>query len=200
MTSRRKAIENIFKTGTLMGFGGLLWGSGANEAAETELALRPPGAFEKDKDFVQACIKCGKCVEVCPNRANVPVPSVNGFKNPFQIIHLDDWCNECGNCATFCPHDGKPYMDKFTLFSGKDEFDNSSNPGMWLNEDDISFRGLVRFNDRTADIVYGKQKNSVEFGVDFQSLAEEDIKHLNALIDSILIENSFLLPARRNGT
>ncbi len=66
MTSRRKAIENIFKTSTVMGFGGLLWGSGANEAADTELVLRPPGAFEVDKDFVQACIKCGKCVEVCP--------------------------------------------------------------------------------------------------------------------------------------
>jgi ferredoxin-type protein NapG len=66
MTSRRKAIENIFKTGTFMGFGGLLWGSGAKEAADTELALRPPGASQKDKEFVQACIKCGKCVEVCP--------------------------------------------------------------------------------------------------------------------------------------
>ena len=66
MVSRRKAIENLFKTGTLMGFGGLLWGSGASEAADTELALRPPGAFQNDEDFVQACIKCGKCVEVCP--------------------------------------------------------------------------------------------------------------------------------------
>ncbi len=66
MTSRRKAIEKIFKTGTMLGFGGLLWGTGAKQAAETELVLRPPGAFQEDKDFVQACIKCGKCVEVCP--------------------------------------------------------------------------------------------------------------------------------------
>ncbi len=66
MTSRRKVIENIFKTSTFMGFGGLLWGSSADEAADTELALRPPGASQKDRDFVQACIKCGTCVEVCP--------------------------------------------------------------------------------------------------------------------------------------
>ncbi len=66
MASRRKVIENLFKSGAFMGFGGLLWGSAAGNAAETELALRPPGAFENDRDFVQACIKCGQCVEVCP--------------------------------------------------------------------------------------------------------------------------------------
>jgi len=187
--------------------------SGEERPSISELLLRRGKYYPSDKEAdddlrakneAERCLHCdlicNKCVEVCPNRANVPVPSVNGFKNPFQIIHLDDWCNECGNCATFCPHDGKPYMDKFTLFSGKDEFDNSSNPGMWLNEDDNSFHGLVRFNNKTADLVYGKQKSSIEFGRDFQSLAEEDIKHLNALINSILMENSYLLPARRNGT
>ncbi|MEN8191535.1 MAG: ferredoxin-type protein NapG [Bacteroidota bacterium] len=66
MTSRRKAIEDLFKTGTLMGLGGVLWGTGANEAADTELTLRPPGASEIDKEFVQECTKCGVCVEVCP--------------------------------------------------------------------------------------------------------------------------------------
>ena len=68
MDTRRKAIEKLFKAGTALGFGGFLWGITANEAANAELALRPPGAFEDGDDFVQACIKCGKCVEVCPRK------------------------------------------------------------------------------------------------------------------------------------
>jgi len=77
---------------------------------------------------------CNKCVEVCPNRANIPVP-VEGFRDAFQVVHIDAYCNECGNCATFCPWDGRPYTDKPTVFSLKEDFENSSNPG-WLVEGD----------------------------------------------------------------
>lgn len=82
---------------------------------------------------------CDKCVEVCPNRANVvyfvepvawevPVVSLREGKlevvrrEPFrveqrrQIIHIDDFCNECGNCATFCVHRGDPAKEKPRLF------------------------------------------------------------------------------------
>ncbi len=41
---------------------------------------------------------CSKCVDVCPNRANVSI-AVPGFQNRFQTLHLDAYCNECGNCA-----------------------------------------------------------------------------------------------------
>src|SRR6185369_3611145 len=51
---------------------------------------------------------CNKCVDVCPNRANIAIP-VPGFKDRFQILHVDAYCNECGNCATFCPWQGRPY-------------------------------------------------------------------------------------------
>ncbi len=54
---------------------------------------------------------CSKCVDVCPNRANVSI-AVPGFENRFQTLHLDAYCNECGNCAQFCPWQGKPYKDK----------------------------------------------------------------------------------------
>lgn len=91
---------------------------------------------------------CNKCVEVCPNRANVPV-DVRGcelFEDPFQIVHLDAFCNECGNCATFCNHQGKPYKDKFTIFSRKDDFENSTNDGFYHEMDRIVLRleGKIR--------------------------------------------------------
>ena len=72
----------------------------------------------KDMDFfkreAERCLECSyfcnKCVDVCPNRANVAIDmrSWQIFDDPFQIVHIDAYCNECGNCATFCPHSGAP--------------------------------------------------------------------------------------------
>jgi len=76
---------------------------------------------------------CNKCVDVCPNRANVAVDvrSLGMFDNPFQIVHLDAYCNECGNCETFCPYSGGPYKKKFTIFSDKESFEKSENSGFY---------------------------------------------------------------------
>jgi putative selenate reductase len=77
---------------------------------------------------------CNKCVEVCPNRANLAIP-VSGFEDDNQIIHLDGLCNECGNCETFCPYDGAPYKDKLTLFwSEEDMLANKNNGFLLLQE------------------------------------------------------------------
>ena len=82
---------------------------------------------------------CSKCVDVCPNRANVSI-AVPGFQNRFQTLHLDAYCNECGNCAQFCPWQGKPYKDKLTVFSLEQDFINSSNPGFYLDNGKVSIR------------------------------------------------------------
>jgi putative selenate reductase len=88
---------------------------------------------------------CDKCVEVCPNRANVayrtepidvavPVLADRGgtltevgtdrvrIAQARQILHVDDLCNECGNCTTFCVHDGEPYRAKPRLFLHRSPF------------------------------------------------------------------------------
>jgi putative selenate reductase len=74
---------------------------------------------------------CLRCVEVCPNRANValPVPQNGVFKQAIQIVHLDDLCNECGNCGFFCPYDGRPFIDKPTLFRDAAALRSSGNAG-----------------------------------------------------------------------
>jgi len=90
-------------------------------------------------------VLCNKCVDVCPNRANIPI-AVNGiFKNNFQILHLDDLCNECGNCETFCPHTGAPYKDKITLFANEERFIDSKNEGFFFS-DGCDFV-TIRFNN-----------------------------------------------------
>ena len=76
-------------------------------------------------------IFCGICIGVCPNRANVKV-EIQGVP---QIVHIDCICNECGNCASFCPQNGRPYRDKFTIFSCEEDFADSENPGFLRTND-----------------------------------------------------------------
>lgn len=82
---------------------------------------------------------CSKCVDVCPNRANISI-AVPGFQNRFQTLHLDAYCNECGNCAQFCPWQGRPYKDKVTVFSLAQDFENSTNPGFYIENSKVSVR------------------------------------------------------------
>ncbi|HPY44754.1 MAG TPA: putative selenate reductase subunit YgfK [Sphaerochaeta sp.] len=101
------------------------------------------GFARREADRCMECSYiCNKCVDVCPNRANVPIDLRNTglFDNPFQILHLDAFCNECGNCETFCPYDGGPYKKKFTLFSRRDDFENSTNSGFLVEDGSILIR------------------------------------------------------------
>jgi putative selenate reductase len=113
---------------------------------------------------LQCQILCDRCVEVCPNRANlairVPIIDVrlpiltaegselkaNGeehvtISQERQILHIDDLCNECGNCSTFCTHDGgRPYADKPRLFLRRDDFEAESDNAWYVEKDAISRR------------------------------------------------------------
>ena len=82
---------------------------------------------------------CNKCVGVCPNRANVAL-DIPGFHERYQVLHLDAYCNECGNCARFCNWESKPYKDKLTIFSLMEDFENSTNTGFFVNNEDVWVR------------------------------------------------------------
>ena len=94
---------------------------------------------------LQCATRCDKCVEVCPNRANlwylvkprsVSLPRyrcADGALVPSgaetftvtqtrQIVHVEELCNACGNCTTFCVHRGKPFEDKPRLCLTEDGF------------------------------------------------------------------------------
>jgi putative selenate reductase len=126
---------------------------------------------------------CNKCVEVCPNRANIAIP-VKGsgrLRDPFQIIHLDAFCNECGNCGTFCPWDGKPYKDKFTLFSLQEDFANSENEGFLLENETLH----IRFADEIWKINRADLSRWMEKGEGFQQAGE--------LIEAVMSSHKYLL-------
>jgi putative selenate reductase len=93
---------------------------------------------------------CGKCVDVCPNRANIAI-AVPGFKDRFQTLHVDAYCNECGNCASFCPWQGRPYKDKVTIFSLRQDFENSTNAGFLVEGSAVRVRQGERVYDLSID-------------------------------------------------
>lgn len=144
-----------------------------------------------DKDFEQnealrcndCSYLCNKCTEVCPNRANVAI-DVRGyeeFEDPFQIVHIDAYCNECGNCANFCNHMGRPYKDKFTIFSRRDDFEDSLNSGFLLEGEKV----LIRFDGKVC-----------EYEIDSEGLVSGDIdERVKALIQIIVEDYNYLLGA-----
>jgi putative selenate reductase len=155
--------------------------------------LREKNALRESHRCLQCSGVCNKCVETCPNRANIgvrfsPVPmsapllkpnplspddhrggSVTGqnmgVEQTIQILHLDDFCNDCGNCETFCPHRGKPYRDKPTLFSGKKSFLQSENSGFYLalKRDGHQYHFVCRVDEQLFDMEMDYRLNTLLF-------------------------------------
>lgn len=66
--------------------------------------LRPPGVASESK-FLADCIRCGKCGEVCPNRAINFFSFENGLASldtPY-IIPREQACILCMKCGDICP-------------------------------------------------------------------------------------------------
>ena len=114
-------------------------------------------AREEAARCLQCQILCDRCVEVCPNRANITlhVPPVSidlplvaarsgaletvgtervSIVQDRQILHVDDLCNACGNCATFCTHDGRPYIDKPRLFLSREDYEAETDNALRIEE------------------------------------------------------------------
>lgn len=134
----------------------------------------------------QRCLECtylcNKCVDVCPNRANVAIDTREGeydFEDPFQVIHLDAYCNECGNCKTFCPHLGAPYLDKFTLFSRLDDFESSKNSGFYLEDEKL----YLRLDGTIFEIEIDEEGN----------LSQEIPEEVESLLNTIFKDYGYLL-------
>ena len=131
--------------------------SAAERTEEISAKKAVLGSAGNEQDEPSRCLECdlicNKCVEVCPNRANVAIQTKRGiFKDINQVIHLDALCNECGNCTTFCPHDGAPYLDKFTLFHSHDDFIESKNNGFLITDKDGKKEIEVRYKGEVAKL------------------------------------------------
>jgi len=66
--------------------------------------LRPPGALE-EAEFNQVCSRCGRCIQVCPNRALWPLDARYGaadLETPVLVPRIGR-CDLCMACQEICP-------------------------------------------------------------------------------------------------
>ena len=66
--------------------------------------LRPPGALA-ESEFLQACIRCGQCAQVCPNDCIKFFDDEEGIaaRDTPYIIPRDKACILCMKCGDVCP-------------------------------------------------------------------------------------------------
>ncbi|MEA3453593.1 MAG: putative selenate reductase subunit YgfK, partial [Candidatus Caldatribacteriota bacterium] len=166
--------------------------------------LIPPKISEDDRviaeNEAERCLECNvicnKCVDVCPNRANIAIEidKKEGFQDAYQILHLDALCNECGNCATFCPYDGKPYKDKLTLFTTKEDFKNSTNNGFMIIGSSSSQMISLRLKNNLWKLKLDKDGKLIP--VDYEYPKDYNIKEfkkITVIISTVLKDYNYLI-------
>jgi putative selenate reductase len=144
-------------------------------------------------------IICNKCVDICPNRANlaIAIDEKEGFHDTYQILHLDAWCNECGNCGTFCPYHGLPYKDKLTLFSTREDFKNSTNKGFVITGSSDDKLMTLRLKDYLGKLKINQDNEIIiPADSDFKSPNNDDLKELKKIfliISTVLKDYNYLI-------
>ena len=66
--------------------------------------LRPPGALAED-EFMARCIRCERCISVCPTNVLAPMPIEQGIlavRTPY-VTFANDSCTFCDQCRIVCP-------------------------------------------------------------------------------------------------
>ncbi|MBR2789263.1 MAG: 4Fe-4S dicluster domain-containing protein [Eggerthellaceae bacterium] len=103
--SRRDLVVGAGATCALLGLGAVhLFGD--------KSLLRPPGAQDEAR-LLALCIRCGKCMEICPERIIRPAHIEDGVLNMRTptLNFMEGWCTWCGDsddnpqplCAKTCP-------------------------------------------------------------------------------------------------
>lgn len=149
----------------------------AKSISDTNYKNKGNGRILEDKLETFDCLKsCGICVDVCPNRANMKV-EVESLTANYQIVHLENMCNECGNCHMFCPKGGLPYLKKTTIYKNLEEYQNSNNTGL-LRISETNF--LLRENNN--EYIY--TINSIEDKSKLEITVETILKDYPYYIDN----------------
>lgn len=103
--NRRNILLKTAQGIGIFAFSGLVWSSYVSKAKASSFTLRPPGAKD-EAEFLQLCIKCGKCVTFCPYntlrlaKPEDSIPTGTPYFTPREIP-----CYMCEDvpCVPVCP-------------------------------------------------------------------------------------------------
>lgn len=118
----RRPAGGVSRRGFVLGSAGgaAMLALGLVKFAPQTALVRPPGGQDADR-LLGMCIRCGKCMEVCPNGVIAPAhiedgvvgvrtPRLSFSRSKAQLGDLAGWCDHCdaaagGNprCAQVCP-------------------------------------------------------------------------------------------------
>ena len=82
--------------------------------------LRPPGALAEDQ-FMARCIKCERCISVCPTDVVEPLGIESGLlqaRTP-TLNFASDSCTFCDKCREVCPTGAIVEVDPFAPQQGR---------------------------------------------------------------------------------
>ena len=71
----------------------------------SRLPVRPPGSLPEQL-FLQTCIRCGECLQACPNDVLQPLGFEQGIEGLWTPHVVADWSGceaSCNNCGQVCP-------------------------------------------------------------------------------------------------
>lgn len=165
------------------------------QIAQRKATITPKVSLETFDNKFQAAanrclscnIVCNKCVEVCPNIANLPI-KVEGLRDVNQILHIEGLCNECGNCEVFCPYDSDPAKDKFTLFWRESEFEK------YTEQEGYVYTGENTLKMRYAGEVYGLVMENGEARFSDSTIQRDaTMEGLLKMISAVQSDYSYLL-------
>ncbi|KAB1443128.1 putative selenate reductase subunit YgfK [Pseudodesulfovibrio senegalensis] len=152
---------------------------------------------------LQCDLICNICTTVCPNRANMAVPTMPmeyplqraethdgqleirtlgmaDIRQAYQVINIADYCNECGNCATFCPTSGAPYRDKPRLHLSAQSFAEAEKgyhfetPTLLRSKGE---HGQSTLEDKGKTYVYEDDRVRAEFAKDSLTARKAELKN-----------------------
>lgn len=138
---------------------------------------------------------CNICVSVCPNLANqyfetkpfkIKYPSIEIVKDEleikgwntyvvnqrYQIININDFCNECGNCESFCPTSGAPYKVKPKFALSEESFKEMSS-GYFFKGDSLFYKEKMNISELKTEnerILYSDSDFDFEFDLKFNPI------------------------------
>ncbi len=101
MTPEEKKRRNFMKQATGLGVIGAAAIAGvyaAPKLIETDPILRPPGAVD-EASYLNLCIKCGQCLQVCPYDSIQLEDAANGAS--FGMAYIDPTQRGCYLCEAF---------------------------------------------------------------------------------------------------